>query len=186
MMTESSSSQSGLLDSINELKSGVADIKADILLKLSTSNFSKVTGADIKNSQKLLKQNIAEHMLTILKLSDNVCKITNISDSSINFVDTDSIKNLTESITSTIDDKLKSIVDNSLSETLTKIIGRELEKLQKFKDELHILKRQADAHGDPTPLNNNNNNKILQLHMQLLSKNKTQFNRAHFPLQHTK
>ena len=153
MMAKSTSSpQSGLLDSINELKTGVADIKADICLKLSVSNFTKVTVANIKSSQKLVKQNTAEHLLTILKLSDNVCKMTNISDCSLNFVDTDSIKNLTESITSTIDDKLRSIVDNSLSGTLTTIIGRELEKLQKFKDELYLLKQQDDAQDDQTPL----------------------------------
>ena len=156
MMAQSSppSPQSDLFDSINELKSGVADIKADIRLKLSVSNFSKVTWADIKGSQKLVKQNVAEHLLKILKLSDNVTKINNISDpdakSSLNFVDTESIKNLSQSITSTIDDKLKSIVDNSLSETLTKIIGKELEKLQSFKDELHLLKQQDNAHDDHT------------------------------------
>ena len=49
---------------------------------------------------------------------------TAVSDTVVTNV-TDSIKNVTESITATIDNKLKSTVENALSETLTKIIGRE-------------------------------------------------------------
>ena len=75
---------------------------------------------------------------------------TAISDAIVTNV-TDSVNNVTESIMSTIDNKLKSIVDNSLETTLNKLVHLELDRLQKFKDEVIELKEKCDTCDEPSP-----------------------------------
>ena len=73
-------------------------------------------------------------------------KIQSIAVSDIvNTVVDNKLENITQSLISDIDTKLKSAIDSGLTATLEKVIGRELEKLQDFKNEILELKHEAEA-----------------------------------------
>ena len=86
-----------------------------------------------------------EQSLLVTAVSDAVT--TNLASS---------VKEVTDSVTATIDSKLKEIVDSSLEATLTKVVGIELNRLQKFKDEIVTLKDKADSRPKSSPYTNLN------------------------------
>ena len=77
------SSPCNLVIKINALKSGTSDIKDVICTKLGVKDFCDVSVAKIKDKSGLSKQIISAHLLTLIKLSDNISKTTTICNSDL-------------------------------------------------------------------------------------------------------